>query len=76
MHKTDMALVSCWQCDREISEFATTCPGCGGPVPDQNAGSCIEATFGCLMGIAWLIAGLAALMFLIVLLLGFFIAIV
>ena len=44
-------------------------------MPDQNAGSCIEATFGCLMGIAWLIAGLAALMFLIVLLLGFFIAI-
>ena len=52
MHKTDMALVSCWQCDRGLSEFATICPGCGGPVPDQNAGSCIEATFGCLIGIA------------------------
>ena len=35
----------------------------------------VAMLFGCLMGIAWLIAGLAALMFLIVLLLGFFIAI-
>jgi membrane protein YdbS with pleckstrin-like domain len=27
-----MALIKCKECDREISEKATTCPGCGAPV--------------------------------------------
>lgn len=27
-----MALINCTECNREISDKATTCPGCGAPV--------------------------------------------
>ena len=27
-----MALIRCYECEREISDKATTCPGCGAPV--------------------------------------------
>lgn len=60
-----MALIPCDQCDRWISDSASACTGCGAPLPDAQADGCFETTLGCLVGIGWLVAGLAVLALLI-----------
>jgi hypothetical protein len=30
-----MSLIKCFECQREISELAGNCPGCGAPVPSE-----------------------------------------
>ena len=60
-----MALISCDECDRWISDSASACPGCGAPQPETQAGGCAEATLGCLIGMVWLAAGLLVLALLV-----------
>lgn len=30
-----MSLIKCFECEREVSEIAETCPGCGAPVVSE-----------------------------------------
>ncbi len=32
-----MALLACWECGREVSQHAASCPGCGAPRPADGA---------------------------------------
>jgi len=49
-----MALIKCSECDREISDQAKTCPGCGAKVP-------LKGPEGVFVGLLSLGAGLIAL---------------
>ena len=31
-----MALVECWECAREVSDYASTCPHCGAPIEESE----------------------------------------
>lgn len=38
-----MALIACPACDRQVSEAAPACPGCGHPIAARTTGSFKEA---------------------------------
>ena len=36
--KTDVALIQCWECGRDVSSQAPSCPNCGAPVQPPSSG--------------------------------------
>ena len=55
-----MALIACPECDRQVSESATSCPGCGHPLrdapsPTPSATGSIKRKGGLYEGIGFLL---------------------
>ena len=55
----NMALISCPECNREVSDSATVCPGCGFPLAKNRQGPA-EGAGGAGTVVLWAIGGLLA----------------
>lgn len=78
-----MALISCPECDRSVSDQADACPGCGHPVrANGSAGSSQEAAKGSgtadwvkatgIVGAAWALPRIAKILFALIVAVVFF----
>ena len=53
-----MALIECWECGGQVSEFASACPRCGAPQGDERPKRCRGRwllRLLILVGLAWLL---------------------